>query len=242
MKKSFSIYPLYAVLFLALFLLTIFACNKGAETVTPALPGNEFLTTVELQLVNTANPADVQTARWTQFSPYTHSYQPDSSYVALASLTLHANSTYSGQVIILDETKTPADTVSTEIKARENYHLFFFQPSPIASGNIIISNESTDIPVSDWDTTASASDTTAGGVSINEMMSPPGTALNLTVSRTDLDNNAPPLQIGLSDNFITGAASTGILRVVLRHQPNAKNGSYDPGSSDFDITYSVIIQ
>lgn len=242
MKRSHSIYNRFAILFFVLFLLGLGACNKNAETVTPALPGNEFLTTVELQLVNTSNAADVQTAIWTQFSPYTHTYQPDSSYVNLAFLNLKANSTYSGQVIILDETQTPVVTISTEIKDRENYHLFFFQPSPITSANFVVSNTTTNIPAADWNTGLPVADTTAGGVSINEILSPPGNPLNLTVTRTDLDNNNPPLQIGLTDNFVTGSASTGILRVVLRHQPNAKNGTYDPGSSDFDVTYAVSIQ
>src|SRR5580698_9351883 len=149
MKRSHSIYNRFTVLFFILFLLGLGGCNKNAETVTPALPGNEFLTTVELQLVNIANAADVQTAIWTQFSPYTHTYQPDSSYVNLSFLNLKANSTYSGQVIILDETQNPVDTVSTEIKERENYHLFFFQPSPIPSANLIISNTTTNIPMAD---------------------------------------------------------------------------------------------
>lgn len=34
----------------------IAGCNKKAESVTAALPGNGFLTTVQLQLVNTADP------------------------------------------------------------------------------------------------------------------------------------------------------------------------------------------
>ena len=67
--------------------------------------------------------------------------------------------------------------------------------------------------------------------------------LNLTVNKTDLDTNNPPLPIGLSDDFITGDASaaTGSLNVQLRHQPNAKNGSCDPGSSDADVDFPVNI-
>jgi hypothetical protein len=219
-------------------------CNKNVQTVTPALPGNEFLTTVELKLVNAADPTDAPLAISTQISPYTGTYQADSVYSNLAFLNLRANSTYNGQVIILDETQTPFDTVSNEILARENYHLFFFQPSPIDSSNVIISNTTTNIPIAYWNVGEPASDTTAGGVSDNEILitpTNPGLPLNLTVTRTDLDNNTPPMQIGLKDQYVTGAASTGILRVVLRHQPNAKNGTYPPGSSDLDITYAVNI-
>jgi hypothetical protein len=217
-------------------------CNKKAESVTPALPGNEFLTTVQLQLTNTADPTDVQLCSWTQFSPTSHTYQADSAYFSKAVLNLRANATYSGRVIILDETQTPVDTVSDEILQRMNYHLFFFQPTPILTSNIVISNTTTDIPVADWNTGLPATDTTYGGISINETQVTSGATLNLSVTRTDMDSNNPPMQIGLADNFVTGAASNGILRVVLRHQPNAKNGTYPPGSTDLDVTYAVFIK
>jgi len=222
--------------------LAIAGCNKGAQTVTPALPGNEFLTTVELQLTNVANPSDVQLCKSTQMSPTSHTYQVDSVFTNLAFLRLKAGSIYAGRVIILDETQTPVDTVSTEILARENYHLFFFQPTPVLSSNIDISDTSTSIPMTDWITGQPATDTTAFGTSVNEVLATSAAnALNLSVSRTDHDNNTPPLQIGLQDNFYTGAASAGVLRVVLRHQPNAKNGTYDPGSTDLDVQYAVTI-
>ena len=242
MKKSISFgawKPVYSV-FLAAGILS--ACNKKASSVTPAPPGNEFLTTVQLRLVSSTDPTDIQLASWTQISPSNHAYQPDSAYFGKAVLNLKANTTYNGRVIILDETQTPVDTVSSEISDRENYHLFFFQPSPILASNIDVSNTTTDIPETDWLT--NVPDTTYGGISADEISIPaggPGSPLNLIVTRTDLDNNTPPLQIGLLDNFVTGAASNGILRVVLRHQPNAKNGTYDPGSTDLDVTYAVSI-
>ena len=65
---------------------------------------------------------------------------------------------------------------------------------------------------------------------------------NLTVKRTDKDTNTPSLEIGLQDLFTTGLASTGILNVQLRHQPNAKNGSCDPGSSDADVDFNITIK
>ncbi|MDR3711671.1 MAG: hypothetical protein P4L51_02560 [Puia sp.] len=218
----------------------LWGCNKAATT--PSLPGNEFLTTVQLQLTNTTDPTDVQLCSSTQISPTSNTYQSDSIFNKLAFLRLKANSAYTGRVIILDETKTPFDTVSTEILARENYHLFFFEPSPVLASNFVVSNTTTYIPQNDWLTGQPASDTTAFGISVNESTAASAaTALNLVVTRTDLDNNNPPLQIGLQDQFVTGAASSGTLRVVLRHQPNAKNGTYDPGSTDLDVTYAVTI-
>ena len=224
------------------FSLSLSGCSKSASTITPALPGNEFLTTVQLQLTNTADPTDVQLCSSTQMSPTSHTYQVDSIYNSKAFLRLKANSTYTGRVIILDETQTPVDTVSDEILARENYHLFFFQPSPVLAANFVVSNTTTDIPQNDWLTGQAASDTTAFGISVNEVMATSAAnALNLTVTRTDEDTNKPPLQIGLQDNYVTGTAGTGTLRVVLRHQPNAKDGTYDPGSTDLDVTYAITI-
>ena len=227
---------------IVIFSLFLSGCGKSASIITPALPGNEFLTTVQLQLTNTADPTDVQLCSSTQMSPTTHTYQVDSIFNSKAFLKLRANSSYTGRVIILDETQTPAATISDEILARENYHLFFFQPSPVLSANFVVSNTTTDIPQNDWLTGQPASDTTAFGISVNEVMAASAAnALNLTVTRTDLDTNNPPLQIGLQDKYVTGAASSGILRVVLRHQPNAKNGTFDPGSTDLDVTYAVTI-
>lgn len=65
---------------------------------------------------------------------------------------------------------------------------------------------------------------------------------SLTVTRTDLDTNNPPLEVGLQDRFVTGAAGSVTLNVQLRHQPNAKNGDCAPGSTDADVTYNITIQ
>jgi len=202
------------------FLMVMAGCNKKESTVTPAPPGNEFLTTVELKLTNAADVTDTMTAIWRQLDP-SNAALPDTSK---AILNLKANATYNAQVIILDETQTPVVNVTDEIHDRVNYHLFYFQPTPIPASSLVISNTSTDIPTSD-----------------GTVVSATGPYLNLVVTRTDLDNNNPPLQVGLTDNFVTGAASNGWLRVVLRHQPNVKNGTYDPGSTDLDVNYKINI-
>jgi hypothetical protein len=244
MQKTASIsrkwFPVFVILG---FILVAAGCNKKASSVTPSLPGNEFLTTVQLQLVNVNDPTDHPLPSWTQMSPYTHTYQVDSAYFNNAFINLKANSTYTCYLVILDSTKSPVDSVTPEIQQRENYHLIYYQPTPIDASNIVISNTSTDIPTTDW-VTGDATDTTAGGVSVNELEIPPSSVspLNLVVTRTDLDDNNPPMQIGIHTQWVTGAASSGIIRVVQRHQPNAKNGTYAPGSTDFDITLAVNIQ
>lgn len=64
---------------------------------------------------------------------------------------------------------------------------------------------------------------------------------NLTITRTDQDTNDPPLPIGLQDDLSTMDVSNGYLEVVLRHQPNEKDGSCDPGSTDLDVFFRINI-
>jgi hypothetical protein len=66
---------------------------------------------------------------------------------------------------------------------------------------------------------------------------------SLTVTSTDRDTNPSPgpYPIGLTTEIKTGAAGSGKLKVVLRHQPNAKNGTATPGSSDLDTDFSVVV-
>jgi len=188
MKKGISL-----TLTAGLITLVFYACKKDEKTVSPPLPGNEFLTTVRLVATNTADANDVQVASVTDTTIISH--PPDS--IDHPTLNLKANSTYSVAVLFLDETKNPAGNVTDDIYDRRNYHLLCFD--------------------------------VIGGV-------------NLTVERTDLDTNNPPLPIGLQDKFTTGATGTGKLNVQLRHQPNAKNGSCDPGSSDADVDFNIVIQ
>ena len=188
MKKLTSI-P--ALLLIAVVLLH--ACKKDEKAVAPPVPGNEFITTVELKVVNTKDPSDAQTASWTDTTLVAHPADSINTPV----LNLKANAVYTAQVLFLDATKTPIGDVTSEIKERQNYHLICFSGS---------------------------------------------TGLPLTVKRTDLDTNTPALEIGLQDQITTGAAANGSLNVQLRHQPNAKNGSCDPGSTDADVTYTIHIK
>lgn len=62
----------------------------------------------------------------------------------------------------------------------------------------------------------------------------------LTMTRTDKDKNN--FVIGIKGTASTGAAATGTLQVILRHQPGVKNGTDTPGSTDFDTIFPVTIQ
>jgi len=102
------------------------SCKKEEQAVAPPEPGNEFLTTVELVATNANDPADVQTGKWVKLNPDDTS-APD---ISQAFLNLKKNAVYHVAVSFLDETQTPAEDVTEEIRERQNYHLVCFDIAP----------------------------------------------------------------------------------------------------------------
>jgi hypothetical protein len=65
--------------------------------------------------------------------------------------------------------------------------------------------------------------------------------LNLVSNYADADINSDP--IGLTNNWTTGAASTGSLIVTLKHQPDGtKDGNITTGDTDVEVAFPVVIQ
>lgn len=62
----------------------------------------------------------------------------------------------------------------------------------------------------------------------------------LTYTYGDKDANNYP--IGLTGTAVTGIAGSGKLKVQLRHQPGAKNGTATPGSDDVNLDFTVAIK
>jgi hypothetical protein len=208
----------------ALLLAGLAGCNKDEEVVTPSVE-NEAVTTMTLTVTNAALATDTQTATWEQLLDAQGNPVSTGPNVSQANLTLKPNTTYNVTLGLLDKTQTPAFNVAAEIKDRANIHSFFFQPLP--------TTQPLEIPA------PTGADTYPLPIPTPV---PAGNPLNLTVTRTDLDTNTTPLPLGITSRFVTGAASTGYLQVVLRHQPNSKNGTYAPGSTDFDAGFRVTVQ
>lgn len=68
------------------------------------------------------------------------------------------------------------------------------------------------------------------------------TASGVTMPIQLLDKDANNLPLGLKSTWRAGAASSGSLRLVLKHQPGNKNGSCEPGSSDVDLTFQLRVE
>jgi hypothetical protein len=68
-----------------------------------------------------------------------------------------------------------------------------------------------------------------------------GGGANIDYSYADEDDNG--LDVGLTTNWETGAASTGTITIVLRHQPGTKTGACPgTGETDIEVTFNVAIQ
>ncbi len=64
---------------------------------------------------------------------------------------------------------------------------------------------------------------------------------DLTVSRTDMDNNS--YEIGLTSDWVVGStAGLGEIHVTLKHQPGIKDGSCTPGETDIDAHFELKLQ
>lgn len=116
MKKLLYILPVAA--------LVIFwtGCKKSESSVTPPSPDNEFITTVRVKATNTTDATDTLTAQWVQ-KDATGATAPDTTK---AQITLKKNATYYVEISFLDETKNPAEDITTEVQERSNYHLVCF--------------------------------------------------------------------------------------------------------------------
>ncbi len=216
--------PLARYAAVAMLLTGLAGCNKDEEVVSPSV-ANEAITTMTLTVTNAASATDTQTATWEQLLDAQGNPVSTGPNYSQANLSLKANTTYNVTVGLLDKTQTPTFDVGAEIKDRANIHSFFFQPLPTSQALVIPAPTGADtypLPI--------------------PTPTPTGNPLNLTVTRTDTDTNKTPLPVGLTDSFVTGAASTGYLRVVLRHQPNVKDGTFAPGSTDLDVGFTVSIQ
>jgi hypothetical protein len=67
----------------------------------------------------------------------------------------------------------------------------------------------------------------------------PTSTVNLSILRTDSDGT---FELGLSSKWTTQTSSTGNVLIVLKHQPGIKNGQCDPGETDIELNFPIVIQ
>lgn len=123
--KTISFKYLCAILLPLLLLLN--ACKKDTKDV--ALPINpnetELITTVQLEFSTLLSPRTI-------YYSYKDMDGDGGITPTIDTLKLLENTTYTLRVLLLDETKTPVDTISNEIETNEkNAHQFFYSKSGV---------------------------------------------------------------------------------------------------------------
>lgn len=98
------------------------ACNDDNDDPV-ADDDNEQITTVTYTLTPTSGGAPVSVT-------YKDADGDGGAAPTIGTLTLAANTTYTGALTLLDETKTPAVNTSAEILQEADEHLFVFAPAP----------------------------------------------------------------------------------------------------------------
>jgi hypothetical protein len=69
------------------------------------------------------------------------------------------------------------------------------------------------------------------------------TVTGLTISKTDVDGDGNPL--GLETSLASGAAGSGSITIVLKHEPTKPNDGTSAsagGSTDLEVTFNVTVQ
>ena len=110
---------------------------------------------------------------------------------------LSANTMYSGEVQLLNETESPAEDITEEVEEEGDEHEFFI--------------------------TSTISD------------------IVITKNDTDVDGNP----IGIETTLTTGAAGSGTLTIILKHEPTKPNDNTSTnagGSTDVEVTFSVTVE
>ncbi len=124
--------------FTALLALGFAACKD--DNPAPENP-EELITSLILNFVDSANASNTTAARFED---------PDgpggSSPTTFDTIVLQPNKTYFASIILLDESKTPVDTISNEVAEEKDDHLFTF--SSTAGISILITDlDNNNLPV-----------------------------------------------------------------------------------------------
>lgn len=120
-------FPFFRILLVALGLSLMGVLNSCKDD-NPADPGDppnsqEQITTVTLILDHNSpsfQPLHEIRATWRDIDG------PGGNPPTIDTLKLHAGTTYSGTILLLDETKTPPDTISNEVEEEADVHLFVY--------------------------------------------------------------------------------------------------------------------
>ncbi len=131
------------------------ACKKDNDLVElpqPVKNEPEVITTLKLSFTDSANTGNVLSATFRD---------PDgdggAAFDIFDTIRLQANKTWFTKIVLLNEAVSPADTISKEVAAEKNDHLFCFTPSGSSASVSITDRDGNNLPLgllSTWRTGA----------------------------------------------------------------------------------------
>jgi hypothetical protein len=121
------------------------SCKKDDDS--PQNPGTgnnqgEIITTVILQFTDSAGVAP--DAEFTFRDP---DGSGGNGYVEFDTIRLVSNTTYLAEILLLDETKSPADTISVEVLEEAEDHIFFFLHTGVNVTTGYLDSDANGLPV-----------------------------------------------------------------------------------------------
>lgn len=131
--------------------------NTTPDPTTPPVNETELITTVKLMLYDTANSMDYSIVNF---------YDPDgvggNGPQILDTIILKPNKVYAAEVMLLDDSKNPADTISNEVKSEGADHLLIYTKTGVNLTVSITDKDKNNLPLgltSYWFTGAASTGT-----------------------------------------------------------------------------------
>lgn len=194
----------------AMLSLALSACKKDKNEPAPEDPQppaneTELITTMKVMLHDTTTHADYTYVFSDVDGPGGNPATFGGTNQSDSVININASHVYKCNIVLLDETKSPADTISNEVKDEAIDHMLFFNnidPSGTPY-TVYLSGSMTSIKYLDLDANNR-------GVGLTTLWTAPGMMM-----------------------------SKSALKIVLRHQPGAKNGTYAPGETDIEVDFKL---
>ena len=112
--------------------------DKDPSNPAPINP-QELITTVKLTLTDASDSNNTFTVQWKDADG------PGALAPVIDTLVLDTSKTYNAVVSVLDETKSPVDDITTEIKEEAESHQFFYTLSSNLTGRVSITRTDKDL-------------------------------------------------------------------------------------------------
>lgn len=123
---------MYKLIFFSLVASSFLACNKGDVSQPQMRNNEEQITTVHIHAFQTEKPDSVFAIVWRDLDGF-GGLDPK-----IDVMQLQANKNYQWQLLLLNESVSPVDTISNEILKEADVHRFFYTPDSAISSLVQI--------------------------------------------------------------------------------------------------------